>query len=73
LGANRTLTVQLAPAARVNGQLLVWVNWLELLPPKEMPPLIPIGPVPVLDTVTVCAGLVVLLVMLPNASESGDT
>lgn len=49
------------------------MNWLELLPPKEMPPLIPIGPVPVLDTVTVCTGLVVLLVMLPNASESGDT
>jgi hypothetical protein len=26
-----------------------------------------------LDTVTVCAGLVVLLVMVPNANDNGDT
>jgi hypothetical protein len=52
LGVNRTLTVHFAPIARFAGQLLFWLNWLALLPPKFMP-LICSGPVPLLDIDTV--------------------
>jgi hypothetical protein len=51
LGENLTFTVHFAPIARFAGQLLFWLNWLALLPPKVML-LICNGPVPVLDTDT---------------------
>ena len=62
--------VQLAPAARLTPQLLVWLNEL-VLAPKKPKLLIPCGTPPVLLRVAVCTGLVVPTVRLPKLRVAG--
>jgi hypothetical protein len=54
VGVNVTLIVQLAPAARVEGHVLVCAK-----SPVAAIPVISSGALPVLANVTACAGLVV--------------
>jgi hypothetical protein len=58
VGANVTLIVQLAPAASVVGQALVFVN-SDALPPVTLTTMLFTAPVLVFFSVTVCAALVV--------------
>ena len=61
---------QLAPAARLGPQLLLWVKELVLLP-KNPKLLIDCGTPPVLLRVAVCAALVVPTVRLPKFIVAG--
>jgi hypothetical protein len=72
LGRNVTLTVQFAPGAREAGHRLFWLNWFAFAPPSPME-LIVSGAVPVLVTVTTCAGLIVRMGTFPNANDVGRT
>jgi hypothetical protein len=73
VGVNVTLMVQVAPAAKLAGQVLVWANCPRTLPPVTAMVLIVSGATdPVFVTVTTLAGLVVLTVWVPKASEVGD-
>ena len=72
VGANVTVTAQLAPAARLVPQLLACANCLGSAPLSEIL-LIDNGAVLVLVTVTVLAALVVRIVWLPKATAAGAT
>lgn len=66
LGTKTTLTVQVAPEARLEGQLLVCVK-----SPDIRKPLIESAPVPVLMRLTFCAELAVPARCEPNVSVAG--
>lgn len=70
LGVNVTLIVQLAPMANVDPQVEVLAKFDALVPVREMPP-IAIAALPVLDSVTLLAPLVVLTVWVPKATVAG--
>jgi hypothetical protein len=53
--------VQLAPVASVDPQLLPWLKSATLVPPKLMPVMLS-GPVPVFESRTGWAGLVVAMI-----------
>jgi hypothetical protein len=59
VGLNVTLTVQLAPMARLAPQVVVRANWLAFVPASAMP-LMVIGAVPELVTVTTWGAVMVL-------------
>ena len=61
---------QVAPAARLAPQVLVWVNCAAFAPVMLMPVMLSTA-VPGLDSVTVCAALVVPVVRVPNARVAG--
>ena len=66
-GVNVTLTVQLAPALRVPGQL-----WDALKLPVTVGVPTDIGPMPLFDTVTDCAADVEPMLVLGKLSEAVD-
>ena len=67
-GVKVTLVVQLAPAARVAPQVVApFVKLVALVPPIAMLVMFSVAP-PVLVRVTVCAALVVPIVVLPKTS-----
>src|SRR4051812_24995863 len=68
-GVNVTDTLQLAPAAIVAPQVLVWLNSVAFVP--TIPMLETVSPaVPLLVTVTVCATLFIPTVCPPNFTLS---
>jgi hypothetical protein len=71
VGVNVTLTVQLAPAATLVPQVLVWLK-LPLFVPVIVILVRFSVPVPVLDKVTACAALLVPNNWLLNVSEVGE-
>jgi hypothetical protein len=68
-GRKVTVTVQLAPAARLLGQLLVWTNTEGAL---ETMLVIPVAVDPKFVRVMVCGGLVVFICWLPKANNTVD-
>jgi hypothetical protein len=71
-GANVTLTVQLAPAARVEPQLVVWLKSAALVPVSEIE--MPVNEVvPMFVSVTTWAALLVPTFWLPNVRVVGVT
>lgn len=68
VGVKVTLIMQLAPAARLPPQLLVWAK-SPLVAMLEMVS----GPVPVLERVTFCAALAVPRFWLPKLRVPGET
>lgn len=71
VGVKITLRVQLAPAARLVPQVLVWVKSPELLPFIVIP-VIARGAVPLLDRVAVCGVLEVLIGWPGNDKAEGE-
>src|SRR5947199_59778 len=69
-GVKVTLMVQLAPAARLAGQVLVWAKSPALVP-VTLTPLMFSAAVPLLVSVTVCAALVVFTVWSEKVSVVG--
>ena len=65
-GVKVTLIVQLAPAATLAPQLLVWAKSTEFAPPSAMLEMLSEA-LPVLESVTVCAALVEPIFSWPNA------
>jgi hypothetical protein len=72
VGVNVTLMVQFPPATTLPLQLLVWANSLAFVPVTPMLTMVKDAP-PVLDSVTVCTGLVVFSACPVNVSEVGAT
>jgi len=71
-GVKVTLIVQLAPAATLNPQVLVWAKLLALVPDTVMLVMLK-SAVPVFVSVTVCAALLVPTVSFPKATLEGET
>ena len=70
-GVNVTLMVQLAPAAKLDPQVVVRAKLVLLVPVMVMLEIVR-APAPVLVKVTVRAALVVFTVWFPKASDVGD-
>jgi hypothetical protein len=71
VGVKVTLRVQLAPAVSLEPQLLVWAKSLLFVPAMVTPVTLSVV-LPVFNSVTVCAALVVLSTWLPNERVVGD-
>ena len=70
VGANFTVITQLAPAATVEPQLLLWAYSFAL--PDRLILLIVTVAVPLFVSVAVCGALVVPIVCEPKGSEDGE-
>jgi hypothetical protein len=73
VGLNVTLIVQFAPPATVAPQVFTEIAKSPAFAPESPMPLTVSGCVPVLDSVTVWAALVVFSSWLPNTRDDGDT
>ena len=71
VGENVTEIVQFPPAATEDPQVLVWAKSLALVPERAMLVIV-IAAVPVLDTVTVWAALVVPVFWLVKVKLPGE-
>lgn len=71
-GVKVTVIVQLAPGPRLEPQLWLWLKALALAPPMLMPPMLNVLP-PLLVSVTVWPGLLVLINCVANCRLEGES